>query len=69
MEKSRGIFVGELFWSIVTVIAVMLLTPEFGLVGAAIAICLGSLAATLIEGGWLLYWLKSKPLVVQEGIA
>ena len=68
-EKSRGIFVGELFWSIVTVIAVMLLTPEFGLVGAAIAICLGSLAATLIEGGWLLYWLKSKPLVVQEGIA
>jgi O-antigen/teichoic acid export membrane protein len=69
LEKSRGIFVGELFWSIVTVIAVMMLTPEFGLVGAALAICLGSLAATLIEGGWLVYWLKSDPLVVQEGIA
>jgi len=69
LEKTRGIFFGEFFWSIVTLIAATLLMPEFGLTGAAVAICLGSLAATLIEGGWLIYWLKSESFVVREGIA
>ena len=69
MEKSRGIFVGELFWSIVTLAAAALLTPEFGLAGTAVAICAGSMAATIIEGGWLMYWLKSETLTVGESIA
>lgn len=69
LEKSRGIFIGELFWSIVTLAAAALLTPEFGLTGTAIAICAGSLAATLIEGGWLMYWLKSETFAVGESIA
>ena len=69
MEKPRGIFVGELAWSLVTLLAAAWLTPEYGLTGTAIAICLGSLAATLVEGGWLLYWLKSESVYVQEGIA
>ena len=75
MEKTRGIFVGEFSWSVVTIVAAVLLTPPYGLTGTAIAICLGSLVATLIEGGWLLYWLKPErepeppePTVVQEGL-
>jgi len=69
LEKSRGIFVGELFWSIVTLVAAALLMPDYGLTGAAIAICLGSTVASLIEGGWLVYWLKSETYVVREGVA
>ena len=69
MEKPRGIFVGELAWSLVTLLAAAWLTPEFGLTGTAVAICLGSLFATIVEGGWLLYWLKSESIFVQEGIA
>lgn len=69
LEKSRGIFVGELAWSIVTVVAAAVLTPEFGLIGTSVAICLGSIAATLVEGGWLMYWLKSEDVLITEGVA
>lgn len=69
MEKSRGIFAGELAWSLVTVLAAVVLTAEFELVGMAVAICLGSLTATIVEGGSLVYWLKTDRRVVQESIA
>lgn len=69
MEKSRGIFAGEFAWSVVTVIAAIALTPPFGLIGTAVAICIGSLTATIVEGGWLIYWLRSDRFVVQESIA
>jgi O-antigen/teichoic acid export membrane protein len=69
LEKARGIFAGEFCWSIVTVIAAILLTPEFGLMGTATAICLGSLIAALVEGGWLIFWLKNGRTRLQESIA
>lgn len=69
LEKSRGIFVGEFLFCVATLTAAAILTPEYGLTGTAIAMCVGSVAATLIEGGWLMYWLRSDSFAVGEGIA
>ena len=60
LEKPRGIFLGELTWSIVSIGAAVWLTSMYGLVGTAIALCLASLAATVLEGGWLILLLNQQ---------
>ena len=58
MGKPQGLFWGELAFGIVAVVMAVSLSPAFGLAGTAIALCLASLAATVVESGMLFVLLR-----------
>lgn len=51
--KPEGLFWGELAFGIVAMIAGWFLANEFGLIGAAVAMCLAAASATIVEGVYL----------------
>ena len=55
--KPEGLFWGELSYGIVALVMAVVLSPTWGLVGTAIALCLASLAATVVETSMLYFLL------------
>ena len=53
LGKPEGLFWGELSYGIVAIVMAVALSPVWGLVGTAIALCLASLAATIVESSML----------------
>ena len=49
LGKPKGLFWGEVAYAIVTLLMALLLTAPYGLIGTAIALCCGSLAATFVS--------------------
>ncbi len=57
--KPQGLFWGELAFGVVAVIMAILLSPLWGLMGTSIALCLASLAATVVETAMLMQMLRA----------
>ena len=51
--KPEGLFWGELSYGMVAIAAVIVLAMQYGLMGAAIGMCLAAVAATIVETAFL----------------
>lgn len=67
LARPQGLFWGELSYGIVATVMAIALSPLWGLVGTAIALCLASLAATVVEAGMLFYLLRNSPQQMEAG--
>lgn len=53
LGKPQGLFWGEVAFSLVTMLLAVLLAPQAGLVGVAVAMCCGAVVATLVAISYL----------------
>jgi len=58
LGSPEGLFWGELAFGIVAIIFGTLLSIQFGLIGTAVALCVASLLATVVETRYLFRLLK-----------